>query len=225
MTSVEIHVVAHPARREQAEKLQAQVEAEELWMDDAGLGEWKNHLRAWTQLSYSSATHAVVLQDDAMPLETFRECAVRAAEGVPDNLVSFYVGTHRPRKQQVAAAVEEAKQTGAGWLTADTLMWGVAVMVPVSRIPEMLSAVEGSKLPYDQRLGSWAEKNGEKVYYTWPSLVDHMDQASTVWKGSKHQQGIRVAHRVGVPDWNDIVVEIEKVTLIPMAESTRDRQK
>ena len=222
MTSVEIHVVAHPARREQATSLQGLVDAEDVWMDDKGLGEWKNHLRAWTYLSYSNATHAVVLQDDAVPIPEFREYAVRAAENVPDHMVSFYVGTHRPRKGEVLAATVQADSLGASWLTADTLMWGVGVMIPVKRIPEMLEAVESTDLPYDQRLGSWSEQMGEKVYYTWPSLVDHMDQESTVWRGSKKQQGDRVAHRVGHPTFNSVEVQIER-SGIKMVNSRRSR--
>ena len=225
MTSIEVHVVAHPIRQEQAEKLAKEVEATETWIDTSGLGEWDNHLRAWTQLSYSGATHAVVLQDDAIPVEGFREHAQRAATDRPNSMISLYIGTHRPRASEVVTAIVEADRQGASWLSADTLMWGVGVIVPVARIPEMLEAVEGCTYPYDQRLGTWPKDLGEEVYYTWPSLVDHMDQKSTVWRSNRLQQGTRVAHRTGIPDWSDIVVEIKKETLIPMVESTRDRRK
>ena len=225
MTSIEVHVVAHPIRQEQAEKLAKEVEATETWVDTSGLGEWDNHLRAWTQLSYSGATHAVVLQDDAIPVEGFREHAQRAATDRPNSMISLYIGTHRPRASEVVTAIVEADRQGASWLSADTLMWGVGVIVPVTRIPEMLEAVEGCTYPYDQRLGTWPKDLGEEVYYTWPSLVDHMDQKSTVWRSNRLQQGTRVAHRTGIPNWSDIVVEIKKETLIPMVESTRDRRK
>lgn len=208
--SIDIHVVAHSSRLEIAEDLKNETGASDLWVDSGRLGEWKNHLRAWTYLSYSSATHGIVLQDDAVPIENFREHATRAASERPDDMISFYTGTHRPRPAQVLTAVSEADRLGASWLTADSLLWGVGVMVPVARIPDMLESIKHSKKPYDQRLGLWIERNSAKVYYTWPSLVDHKDQPSTVWKGTPQQQGKRVAHKTGVPVWEGPEVHIEK---------------
>lgn len=220
--SVDIHVVAHSSRLEIAEDLKNETGASDLWVDTGRLGEWKNHLRAWTYLSYSQATHAIVLQDDAVPVDGFRELAEKAASQHPTKMISFYVGTHRPRQAQVVAAIGEAERLGASWLVGNTLMWGVAVMVPVERIPEMLETVKYSKKPYDERLGLWAERQRENVYYTWPSLVDHQDLPSTVWKGRPDQQGVRVAHKVGVPTWSTTEVQIATPNHVWIVPSKRD---
>lgn len=220
--SIDVHVVAHSSRLDLAENLKSETGASDLWVDTGRLGEWKNHLRAWTYLSYSSATHAIVLQDDAVPVENFRLLATEAARERPESMISFYVGTHRPRQAQVLAAVTEAERVHASWLTANTLMWGVGVMVPVAHIPDMLETVKHSKKPYDERLGLWAERSRASVSYTWPSLVDHLDTPSTVWKGRPDLQGERVAHKVGTPAWNDIEIQIETPNHAWIVPSKRD---
>lgn len=206
-----VGIVAHTKREEMAYSLAAKVQADEVFMDNGVLGEWRNHEKAWRAAERSGKTHAVILQDDAIPVEEFRTHALRAAQKRPDSLISLYTGTHRPRKDQVLSAVEGAEKQGASWLKADTLMWGVGVVVPTALIPEILKAIEKSNLPYDQRIGLWAEETSNWVYYTWPSLIDHQDEP-TVIKGRPKKQGKRVAHKVGVPTWNDTAVLIERPT-------------
>lgn len=202
-----VHVVAHESRMWRAEALRVAVSADHVWMDHGYHGEWKNHLRAWKSARDSGKKWAVILQDDAVPVENFRKHVMDAVNHKPDEMISLYVGTHRPRKQQVLDAVELAESQNASWLVANTLMWGVGVVLPTSRIQEMLDKTAKIRLPYDQRLGAWAETTGRSVYYTWPSLVDHADEETVAHVGKK-QQGKRIAHRVGVPNWNEIHVNI-----------------
>jgi hypothetical protein len=204
-----VAVVAHEKRRKMAEELSQLVDADKVFYDDGFLGEWRNHYKALRAGERSGATHVVVLQDDALPVEGFSLALESMVEEMPNELISLYVGTHKPRAQQVEIAVKKADQKNAAWLTADTLMWGVGIVVPALLISEMLDHVSGSKLPYDQRLGLWAEDTGRDVYYTWPSLVDHADEP-TVIAGRSKKQGRRVAHRVGIPSWNDETVRIER---------------
>jgi hypothetical protein len=208
VTSLYVGIVAHQKRYEMAFKLATNVKADEVFMDDGFKGEWKNHEYAWRAAARSGCTHAVILQDDAVPIEDFRAHALRACEERPHNIISVYTGTHRPRKEQVLHAVKIAENQNASWLTADTLMWGVGVILPVERIESVLSEAKKSKLPYDQRLGFVFQGFGELVYHTWPSLVDHADEP-TVISGRPDRQGQRVAHKVGVPDWNDKSIHIE----------------
>lgn len=215
--SLSVHIVGHVSREGMSEALRASVEADHVWIDHGYHGEWKNHLRAWRSAVESDATHAVVLQDDAVPVDDFRKHVLSAVQHKPDEMISLYTGTHRPRKDMVIAAVAEADRIGASWLTANTLMWGVGVVLPVARIEEVLDTVRKIKLPYDQRLGYWPYKNKRQVYYTWPSLVDHADVA-TVAHAAKGTQGVRVAHRVGIPNWNEVEVEISA----PYLASKRD---
>lgn len=204
-----VGIVAHIKREEMAYSLAAKVQADEVFMDNGMLGEWRNHEKAWRAAERSGKTHAVILQDDALPVENFREHALEAAKTRSERLISLYVGTHRPRKEQVLESTTRADRVGAAWLTADTLMWGVGVLVPTALISEILDTVKKSNLPYDQRIGLWAEETSNLVYYTWPSLVDHVDEP-TVIPGRPKKQGKRVAHRHGVPEWNTMSVHIER---------------
>lgn len=205
--SLVVEIVAHKSRQEMATQLSETVQAEKIWLDNGHLGEWRNHVRAWKHAAESEATHACVLQDDAVPIEGFREHVEQAVSIKPNDPISLYVGTHRPHREEVLAATKLAEGRMASWLVAPTLYWGVGLVLPVEVIPEMLEVCKGSRLPYDQRIGWWAKKTQRPVYYTWPSLVDHAD-TETVAHSSMRQQGKRVAHKVGEPNWSDIVVPI-----------------
>lgn len=209
MTDLYVGVVAHQKRYNMAFKLATDVKADEVFMDDGFKGEWKNHEYAWKCAARSGKSHAVILQDDAVPIDNFREHVIEACKQRPYSAISLYTGTHRPRKEEVINAVQIAENSGASWLTADTLMWGVGVVLPCDRIEFVLEEAKKSSLPYDQRLGFVFQQFDELVYYTWPSLVDHADQP-TVIKGRPDRQGERVAHRTGIPDWNDKAVQIDR---------------
>lgn len=221
-----VSVVAHVKRREMAGELAKTVQADETCFDDGFLGEWKNHAiawrHAWCLANETGKSHVCVLQDDAVPVEQFRDHLQVAVETKPEAIISLYVGTHRPRKNEVIKAVKQAEESGASWLVADTLMWGVGVVLPTAWVPDMLEFGRKSKLPYDQRIGAWAERSERPVYYTWPSLVDHADTETVAHKGAK-QQGVRVAHKTGVPNWSKVEVHIEKpVETQTMVRSIKD---
>lgn len=224
IVSLIVEIVAHPARLSLATRLQKMVQADQVWVDRKPGGiraEWRNHARAWKHAAESDATHAVILQDDAVPVTDFRKHVARAAQERPDSLISLYTGNHRPRDEDVTRAVTQAERLGASWLSAETLFWGVGVLVPTRLISEILESCKDSKLPYDQRIGLWALKTGSKVLYTHPSLVDHADRATSV-AGRKPDQGVRVAHKVGIPSWNDVTVPVESKNQ-RLLSSTRDR--
>ena len=208
-------IVAHTSRLDEVERLTSHLGAEgvhpHIWVDDGFLGEWKNHVRALNHAASSDADHAVILQDDALPVEDFTEAVQAAINQRPTDLISLYVGTSRPREEQVLKAVAEAEKSDACWLKANTLLWGVGIVVPVPLIPALLEQARGGpRLPYDQRLGRANGLLGHDVYYTWPSLVDHHD-IPTVVKGHSRVQPVRVAHRVGHPNYTEdaLVVEID----------------
>lgn len=207
---LETHVVAHVSRFEMATALGSLVGAQHVWVSEESTvkGEWRNHARALKMALSTECTHAVILQDDAVPVDRFKRLVYEAVEQRPDDVIGLYVGTYRPAALAVLEAVHTAEETGASWLRSRDLHWGVGTVFPTSLIKEMTSwCAEHSKLPYDQRVSEWLRLVERPVYYTWPSLVDHAD-TPTVIKGRVKNTPARVAHRVGAPVWNDRVVDI-----------------
>jgi hypothetical protein len=197
-------VVAHHARLEQATALAETLDAE-MFVDDGSLGEWDNHERA-IRWAAEHGTHAVVVQDDALPIPEFRQCVEQAIEHRPDDMIGLYVGRLRPERERVEKAVAQADEVGASWLTHERLLWGVATIMPNEAVPALLEY--RSHRAYDLRLGrAWAAHTRRPVLYTWPSLVDHADQPSVITGRPAREDG-RVAHRVGVPTWSDVSVAI-----------------
>lgn len=205
--SVDVAVMAHPARAEQAEKLAADIDATITW--DNGSGEWDCGARAWASLADSPAPWTCVVQDDALPIDGFRQHLEHVATAMPARTAcSLYVGTGRPRAAAVTRAVAEADRLNASWLECDGLLWGVAIMLPTEHIPPMLTWAASSSLPYDQRISHWYRLNNHRVRHCWPSLVDHADGPRLAATGGTPTMPRR-AHRVGAPgDFTGLVVTI-----------------
>lgn len=202
-------VVAHTRRRAQADQL-ASLTGGKIFMDTGFLGEWKNHYRALDWSRRQGASHVLVLQDDAAPVDGFMEHVHEAIRCRPEDVISLYVGTGRPWAEEALRASEEARLRGASWITTDGLIWGVGAVWPVPLIDDFLSWSEiwRHRLPYDQRALAWSQATGRRCYHTWPSLVNHADGPSVI-KGRAHGlELVRVAHEVGVPSWNDTEVEM-----------------
>lgn len=201
-------VVGHTLRYEAATELARQLNAG-LSIDDGRLGTYKNHRRALLAGAESGASHVCILEDDAVPVENFVEHVERAAEAMPNDLIGLYVGKSRPQPELVEHAVRRAEETGASWLHSLSLLWGVSYLVPSHAVPALVAAADIRQLtPYaDRRIGrAWRASQGRPIYYTWPSLVDHADGPSITNEHGQREPG-RVAHRVGVPNWSDKVVE------------------
>lgn len=210
-------IVAHQRRWVQAEQL-ATLTRGKIFMDNGFLGEWKNTRRALAWGRSQDATHVVVLQDDAVPIPEFMAQVREAIKRRPDDVVGLYVGTGRPYAEEVLRAVQAARRDLASWLVSDGLIWGVGTIWPVSLINDFLSWADlwRHQLPYDQRAHAWSQATGRRCYYTWPSLVNHADLPSVI-KGRDHKlELVRIAHEVGIPDWNDVEVNmLGETTLRP----------
>ena len=79
-------------------------------------------------------------------------------------------------------------------------------MWPAHLARDFLTFEHGANL-WDVHVRRWCEQNGHEVAFTWPSLCDHRDEG-TVITGRLTRPPGRVAHRVGVPDWNDRAVAL-----------------
>jgi len=211
--TISIAVMAHPKRRAAAESLARQVDADSIvW--DTNDDEWDTGRRALAVYDRTKMHH-IVLQDDALPIDGFREHAIAALKQHPDTLVSFYLGTSRPPQWQAAVddACMRAEDIGAAWVTAPTLLHGVAIAMPTVEIPDLLAWCEKPVVPYDERVGMyWQHVLRRPPLYTWPSLVDH-DDGPTIARhlDGKPRTEPRRARSLGVPQsWATEVVAVER---------------
>jgi hypothetical protein len=181
--TLSVVIMAHPKRADFVEELRGRLDRPDVpvvW--DEKNDRWDTGRRS--MLAYDPAcSHHLVIQDDILvcrdPIASFQ----RALEFVPDAPLCGYVGRWRPEIETVGRAVAQADKVGASFITMPTLNWGPAIAVPTSSIPEMIAYCDPlvDVLNYDKRLSRYWELSRQiRVWYTWPSLVDHADGPSLV---------------------------------------------
>ena len=154
---------------------------------------WRTARAAWL-LHDPDADFHLVLQDDAMPCASDLEAGLeRALEHVPDTaVVSAYLGRGGANGARWGGIVTEAERRGASFVVSSKLSWGVAIVLPVKLIPDMIDYCDRrSGITDDMRVAGWSEKRHGEVWYPWPSLVDHRPGPSL----TKHRATDRVAWR------------------------------
>jgi GR25 family glycosyltransferase involved in LPS biosynthesis len=172
----QIGIVAHTTRAERAKALAAEVKADFVAIDNGTLGCDLNHDLVHQHLSNLPASWSVILEDDAVPVENFRQQLEDALEVSPSPIVSLYLGRLRPPQWQarVEEAVQQAETAQAHWIIGSELLHGVGYAIRTELLPALLRHV--SNLPIDQHISEWARlRAGYRIAYTYPSLVDHAD--------------------------------------------------
>jgi len=200
-----IAIVAHTARLEQADGLAAKVNANAVLVDDGTLGCNANHRRAWERLAEGDSEWSLCMEDDALPVDGFNEQLEQVLAVAPSPVVSLYLGRLRPPHWQHRIRNTLAN-TDAHWLTAPALLHAVAVCIRTEILPLMLHGSPTHKpmdahKPIDEAIGTYARRNGIKVAYCNPSLVDHADQGTLIAHPDRQpRKPGRVAWRVGTRD-------------------------
>lgn len=184
-----IGVVAHLSRQVQAVDLAETVRADYTGWDDGTLGATGNHRKVWSWLAGTTAEWCVVLEDDAQPVTHFSEHVGAALSAAPTSVVSLYLGTGYPRhwQRKIAQAAAAADRERAAWIVSTHLLHAVGVAIRTDLVPDMLAHTETLSLPIDEAITAWAQTRGHLVAYTWPSLLDHRDEATLL----AHPDGAR----------------------------------
>lgn len=209
-TNIKIGIVAHRARLSYAETLADKVGASVLSVDDGLMGCTRHHIKVWTNLVQHGGDWLVVLEDDAVPVDGFREQLEMALDNSPPNrhgeragIVSLYLGTGFPRAWQrfIKKAITEEKD--ANYVVSSHLLHAVGTAIRLELVNDMLRFVawmsqDQRQWPIDEQITHWARMRGHLVAYTRPSLVDHMDGPSLVaHPDGQGREGKRVAYEVG----------------------------
>jgi hypothetical protein len=189
-----------------ARDLSRSVGAQHISLDDGSLGCEGNHRDVWSWLC-DNATDAtgwsVVLEDDAQPINGFRDALHAALAVAPSPIVSLYLGRERPpyAQDRIANAVVRAGSQ-ASWILAPRTWSAVGVAVLndcVADLVEYLERDPRKRRPIDETIGRWAVARGHVVAHTWPSLVDHADVTPVITERADRQprERPRKAWRVG----------------------------
>lgn len=146
---------------------------------------WRTAKRAW-QLHNPEADWHLLLQDDAILTPGLMDTLVGALEHVPPRcIISLYAGTGRPIPWVWQKLSEQADVAGASWIVGPRSMWGVALLLPVPVIGEMIAYCDTQHgIPDDMRVGRWARRQRYEAWFPWPCLVDHPDDESLVGHGA-----------------------------------------
>lgn len=167
-----IAIVAHHSRRTMADELASKLGADIVFMDEHNAGANANHLRA-LRWAAEQSDRVIIIEEDAFPVNGFREKVQQWLVRCPDNLLSFYLGTGRPPQyqMQIAERLIVADKTQADFIMLPRLIHGVCYSVPHQHIERVLSRWDSSK-PADYAVG---DAYGGAVVYPCYSLVDHAD--------------------------------------------------
>jgi GR25 family glycosyltransferase involved in LPS biosynthesis len=183
VTQLNIAIVAHKDRQVMAEKLAGEVNADHISLDNGGRGAGLNHRKAWEWLMNHPSDWGIVLEDDSVPCKDFRNQATAALEKAPARVVSLYLGRARPIGWQdsVEKAVERAQQKKACWITDKHSLHAVAMAADMRSLKMVWHALTlYSVYPPDEALSLYTYRNQIDVAYSYPSLVDHLDESSLI---------------------------------------------
>jgi hypothetical protein len=153
---------------------------------------WRNARDAWMMHDPDADWH-LLLQDDAVPARDLLAGLERGLDSLPEpGVVSLYLGQGRLVPLRWGRLATMADSAGALWVRTNKLMWGVAIALPTAWILDMIAYADTkARVPDDMRVAGWAERFGLDVWYTWPSLVDHLMIESL----TKHKMSDRRARR------------------------------
>jgi hypothetical protein len=177
-------IMAHPSRVDWVKHLQRRLGLPSdrvVW--DRGRGIWDTASRAWTHHA-PDATHHLVIQDDALVCRDLLAGLERGIDSVSGRFLCLYVGTpHDGAKgaAKVDRLTARADAEHASWIALGSSRWGLATVLPVAVIDEMLRWSQGRTEPDDQRIGLFCrDRMAWKAWHPWPSLVDHRSEGSLV---------------------------------------------
>lgn len=198
-TQIAVGIVAHLSRSSEAKALCQSVRADFISIDNSVMGCDMNHDAVQRHLSALRAEWSVVLEDDAVPVDDFRDELGLALRYSPAPVVGLYLGRKRPPQYQsaIGSAVKRADAESVDWIVARRMFHGVGYAIRADVLPSLLE--HPLDLPADERISDWVLGNGHLVAYCWPSLVDHADLPTVI---SRHRDGAprnpgRVAWRAG----------------------------
>ncbi len=137
------------------------------------------------------ASHLVLMQDDAVPVDGFRGAVERAVVARPDVPICLFVSHQASRNVR---RMMDACQADAPFFVCDPSQWVpvVALVWPKDHAVAFLEWAETAgyrsarRRADDAIVGDWMKHSGTQVVGTVPSLVEHPDEEESLI-GLKHR--------------------------------------
>jgi hypothetical protein len=125
-----------------------------------------------------TADYHVVIQDDAIVCDNFKERAEKILEQAQGLPVSFFHVSPLSYKKH------REQRLSSGYIIQPSLSGGVALCLPTKLIPEMLIHYDGDIVPHDDhRIGRFLLSINVPWFFPMPSLIDHrVGNPSIMWK-------------------------------------------
>ena len=220
---ISVSIMAHPDRLDNVQTLQRALprDVPVSWDDEGPAGGnagrvWRNARAAWLMHRPDADWH-ILLQDDALLCDAFlpgMNEALRHVKGPA--VVSPYLGMGGYQTARWKPLTELADRRGAAFIRTRKLGWGVCIALPVLMIPDMIAYADTrAGVPDDMRVAGWAERRGIDVWYTWPSLVDHLPVPSLTKHRAKDRKAFRHQRSLATKiDWSGPVIDDPSSTFV-----------
>lgn len=195
--NIACYVMHHPSRPRPTSLLEALAPlAPQLMVDEESRGPWWNARRCWLAgMGDATATHALVVHDDAVAAPGAAESLVAAVAVRPEEIISF----HSTRPEILGAATQKRR-----WLTYDVFCWGLALCMPLGVASDLVQWCDDHIVPDwradDTRVLLYAQAHARSIWCTVPSLFQHPADGHGVL-GNANESSPWLAKRA-ILDWS-----------------------
>lgn len=166
-------IMAHPDRDQWVSGLRNKLGGADVIWDEKN-SRWDTGRRSLLAHD-TDATHHLIVQDDAVLSKNFLNSCRSLIKHSKDFPIALYMGKSSPGFRRRA---QRAKISGDPWFLAAGPRWGVAVIIPVIHIPDLVAWCDIDKKTeaYDGKMTQfYQQKMRMSCLYTVPSLVDHRE--------------------------------------------------
>ncbi len=167
-----IVIMAHPDRAHLIPYLKEKLGDVPVIFDEKN-NLWDTCRRAWLAHDMS-CEYALVIQDDALVTNNFREKAEALLKD--DCVYSFYLSSFLKNR------VYMAMKRGINFVESSTIFNEVALCMKTKHIDAMVEWSDVREAQNDHEIGRWAKNRAKRICYPIPSLVSHRDNIESIYR-------------------------------------------